>query len=67
MEPNYLVLLDFSKGQIFKIRLTEDEKVLARTFNDFESFLPIMEDKYSFKTSHCTWMICEKLEEKVYN
>lgn len=67
MEPNYLVLLDFSRGLIIKIRLTDEEKKLSEAYDDFESFLPVMEQKYGFKTSHYTWMVCEKLEERIYN
>ena len=66
MEPNFLVLLDFSIGLIIKIRLTEEEKKLSEADDDFESFLPVMEQKYGFKTTHCTWMVCKTLEELDY-
>ena len=66
MDINYIVLLDFSKGEIIKIRLGEEQKKESEKYNDFSEFLETLEDKYNFRLSNCSWMSCEVLSERSY-
>ena len=66
MKANYLVLLDYSVGELIKIRLTEEEKIESESYEDFEEFIYTLEDKYDFKLSNCSWMCCEVLSERSY-
>ena len=66
MDINYIVLLDFSKGEIIKIRLSEEQKKESEKYNDFSEYLETLEDKYNFNLNYCTWMCCEVLSERSY-
>ena len=66
METNYLILLDYSVGELIKIRLTEQEKIESESYQDFEEFISTLEDKYDFKLSNCSWMCCEILSERSF-
>ena len=66
METNYLILLDYSVGELIKIRLTEQEKIESESYQDFEEFIYTLEDKYNFRLSNCSWMCCELLSERSY-
>ena len=66
METNYLILLDYSVGELIKIRLTEQEKIESESYQDFEEFIYTLENKYDFKLSNCSWMCCEILSERSY-
>ena len=66
MEANYLVLLDYCRGQIIKIRLTAEDKAESENYNNFEEFVLTLEEKYSFRLSDCCWMSCEILSERSY-
>ncbi len=62
----YIVLLDYSIGEIIKIRLSEEEKIESEKYEDYEEFIRTLEDKYNFKLSNCSWMCCEILSERSY-
>ena len=66
MKANYLVLLDYSVGELIKIRLTEEEKIESEKYKDFSEFLETLEDKYNFNLGYCSWMSCEVLSERSY-
>ena len=66
MQANYLILLDYSVGELIKIRLTEEEKIESESYQDFEEFIYTLEDKYGFRLSNCSWMCCEVLSERSY-
>ena len=66
MKANYLVLLDYSVGELIKIRLTEEEKIESENYEDFSEFLETLEDKYNFNLGYCSWMSCEVLSERSY-
>ena len=66
METNYLILLDYSVGELIKIRLTEQEKIESESYQDFEEFIYTLEEKYNFRLSNCSWMCCEVLSERSY-
>ncbi len=62
----YIVLLDYSVGEIIKIRLSEEEKAESEEYDDFEEFICTLEKKYGFRLSNCSWMCCEILSERSY-
>ena len=66
MKANYLILLDYSVGELIKIRLTEEEKIESESYEDFEEFICTLEDKYNFRLSDCSWMSCDVLSERSY-
>lgn len=68
MEPNYLILLEYSTAQIVIIKLTEEEKSHIDNYEDFEEFMwTELEDKYEFRTSDVCFMTTEDLDERTYN
>ncbi len=62
MESNYVIILDFCGGYLNIIHLTEEEKRQSEEYEDFESFLSTLEEKYGFRLSNCQWMTCETLQ-----
>lgn len=62
METNYVIILDFCGGYLNIIHLTEEEKRESEGYEDFESFLSTLEDKYGFRLSNCQWMTTETLQ-----
>lgn len=61
MEPNYVIILDFCCGWLNIIHLTEEEVRESENYEDFESFLCTLEDKYGFRLQDCQWMVTESL------
>ncbi len=66
METNWIIILDFSYGGLVKIKLTDEEKAASDEYEDFESFLSTLEEKYEFRLKDCLWMTCETLNETTY-
>ena len=64
MKYNYLIFLDYSTGEIIRIKLTEEQKRDSEKYDDFEEYL--MEDGYGFRLLDCSWMAVERLQETVY-
>lgn len=67
MEANYIIILDFSAGEIIKIKLTETEKQKSEKYEDYEDFLKTLEKRYDFRLEDCIWMTTEKLSERQFN
>ena len=67
MEPRYIILMDFSTGELIKIKLTEAELKAYGEFETFEKFLDTLEDKYDFRVKDCLFMTCQILSERNYN
>lgn len=61
MEPKYVLILDYCSGVLNIIELTYEELRESYNYNDFESFLVTIEDKYGFRLSDCNWMTTENL------
>ena len=61
MEPKYVILLDYSGGYVNIIKLTDDELAESEKYDNFESFLYTLEDKYEFRVANCCFMTCENL------
>ena len=62
----YVVLLDYTDGEVIKIRLSEQEANLADKSEDFEEFLRTLEEKYHFRLDNCCWMSTSNLKERCY-
>lgn len=67
MEANYIIILDFSVGEIIKIKLTETEKQKSEKYEDYEDFLKTLEKRYDFRLEDCIWMTTENLSERQFN
>ena len=61
MEPKYVLILDFCVGCLNIIELTDEELEVSEKYEDFESFLVTLEDKYGFNLRNCQWMTAETL------
>ena len=62
----YVVLLDYTDGEIIKIRLSEEETILTDEAEDYGEFLRTLEDKYHFRLDDCCWMNTTNLKERSY-
>jgi hypothetical protein len=62
----YIILLDYTDGEVIKIRLSEQETILGNEAEDFEEFLQTLEEKYDFKLDNCCWMSTTNLKERSY-
>lgn len=67
MEPNYIILMDFSTGELIRIKLTPLEIKTSEEFDTFEEFLETIESKYNFRTRDCLYMTCQNYSERSYN
>lgn len=67
MEPRYIILMDFSTGELIKIKLSEQELKESEECDDFEEFLSTLEAKYEFRLKDCLYMTCHNLYERNYN
>ena len=61
MEPKYVLILDFCVGCLNIIELTDEELEKSEKYEDFESFLVTLEDKYGFNLRNSQWMTTETL------
>ena len=57
----YVLILDYCCGALNIIELTEKEINESYNYEDFESFLETLEDKYGFRLKDCNWMTTESL------
>ena len=67
MEPHYIIIMDFSTGNLVKIKLTEQELRASEKYEDFTDFLSTLEDKYDFRVKDSLYMTVEILTERSYN
>lgn len=67
MKPRYIILMDFSTGELIKIKLSEQELKESEECDDFEEFLCTLEAKYEFRLRDCLYMTCHNLSERDYN
>jgi hypothetical protein len=66
METNYIIILDYSIGEIIKIRLDRQQIEESERYDDFESYLSTLEDKYNFRLKDCLWMCTETYNERCF-
>ena len=56
MKPRYIILMDFSTGELIKIKLTKAELKASSEFETFKEFLDTLEDKYEFRVKDCFFL-----------
>ena len=66
MGINYIIILDYSVGEVIKIKLTQEQIKELENYDDFESFLSTLEDEYDFRLKDCLWMVTESYQERSY-
>ena len=66
MKTNYLILLDYSCGEVIKIKLSEEEQQIADQFENFEEFIYSIEEEYGFRLKDYCWMATETLVERSF-
>lgn len=59
--------MDFSTGELVKIRLSDQELKESEKYDDFGDFLSTLETKYDFRLRDCLYMTCHNLSERNYN
>ena len=66
MELRFIVIINFDpqSGEILKIRLTDEELAESEKYEDMETYLSTLEEKYEFKLSNSVWMATNKLTER---
>jgi len=64
METNYIIILDFSVGEVIRIRLSKEQLEESEKYDDFEVYLSTLEEKYGFRLKDCQWMVTETYLER---
>lgn len=65
---NYVIILDCCTCRLIKIKLTSEEKLKYRMYEDFEDFIKYeLERKYGFRLDDSSWMCSKELDEVEYN
>lgn len=59
--------MDFSSGELIKIRLSDQELKDSDEYDDFSEFISTLEDKYGFRVKDSLYMTTETLLERNYN
>lgn len=66
MKTNYIIILDYSVGEVIRIKLTKEQLEESEKYNDFEEYLSTLEEEYDFKLRDCLWMCTESYQERSY-
>ena len=66
MKTNYIIVLNYSVGEVIKIKLTPEQIEESEKYDDFETFLSTLEEKYDFRLKDCLWMATETYQERSY-
>lgn len=61
MDLKYVLILDFFVGCLNIIKLTDEELRESEEYEDFESFLSTIEERYGFRLNSCQWMVTDNL------
>ena len=66
MEQRFIVILNFDphSGEILKIRLTDEELAELEKYEDMDSYLSTLEEKYEFDLSNSVWLATNELSER---
>lgn len=59
--------MDFSNGELLKIKLTDQELRASEEYDDFSDFLSTLEEKYHFRVRDSLYMTVETPSERNYN
>lgn len=65
-ETNYIIILDYSVGEVIKIKLSKEQIEESYEYEDFETFLSTLEEEYDFRLKDCLWMITETYQERSF-
>lgn len=66
METNYIIILDYSVGEVIRIKLSKEQIEKSYKYDDFEAYLSTLEDKYDFRLKDCLWMSTETYNERSF-
>lgn len=66
METNYIIIFDYSAGEVIRIKLTKEQIEESYKYDDFESYLSTLEDKCDFRLNNCLWMTTETYSERSF-
>ena len=66
METNYIIILDFSVGEVIRIKLDKNQKEESERYADFEEYLETLEEKYDFNLKDRLWMVTENYSERSF-
>lgn len=66
METNYIIILNFSVGEVIRIRLDKEQLEESEKYDDFETYLETLEEKYGFRLKDCLWMVTETYLERSF-
>lgn len=66
METNYIIILNYSVGEVIKIKLTQEQIEESYKYDDFETFLSTLEEVYGFRLKDCLWMCTETYKERSF-
>lgn len=66
METNYIIILDYSVGEVIRIKLTKEQIEESKKYDDFEEYLSTLEEEYNFRLRDCLWMCTENYQERSY-
>lgn len=64
MKTNYIIILDYSVGEVIRIKLTKEQVEESEKYNDFEEYLSTLEEEYDFRLRDCLWMTAETYQER---
>lgn len=66
MEQRFIVVLNFDPqfGEILKIRLTDEELAESEKYEEMESYLSTLEEKYKFDLFNSVWLATNELTER---
>ena len=67
MEPRCIIIMDFSTGELIKIRLSDEQLKASEEYDDFGDFLATLEDDYGFRVKDILYMTSQNLIERNYN
>lgn len=67
MESRYVIIMDFSTGELIKIRLSDEQLKTSEEYDDFGDFLATLEDDYDFRVKNSLYMTSQNLIERNYN
>ena len=66
MKANYIIILDYSVGEVIRIKLTKEQIEKSEQYENFESFLSTLEEVYDFRLKDCLWMSTETYRERCF-
>lgn len=66
METNYIIILNFSVGEVIRIRLDKEQLEESEIYDDLEVYLETLEEKYGFRLKDCLWMVTETYLERSF-